>query len=100
MFSQKIKDALKKNWGEKADSMNCYAEVKFIDPLSHWACYIFAMNPKNEDEIVCILNSERLDVCEWSMTELCVSYNSEGEHPVIDDEYRRTRACELFKKLS
>ena len=101
MLNPQVKEILLKNWGEKADSMNCYCEVKFIDPLSSWACYIYAMNPKDEDEIACMVYDHgEVEVCDWSMKELMLTYNREGEYPEIDHEYRRKRASELFKKLN
>lgn len=99
MLSEQIKESLKKNWGEKANALDCYAEVKFFDPLSDWKCYIFGLNPNDEDEIACIVISEQIEVGKWSLKELYLTYNREGEHPIIDQEYRRTRASELLNKL-
>ncbi len=100
-ISDKIKDALKANWGDRAESMNCYAELKFIDEFSNWACYVFAMNPDNEDEIYCLLTRDFLiQPVRWSLQEIYEAYNYEGEHPQIDKEFRRIRVAELFKKLS
>lgn len=100
VIPQAIKESLKKNWGEKAEALNCYAEVKLIDPLSSWACYIFAMD-QNEEMIQCLLHSDAMGVEIYS---LCISdvyrmYNEDGENPVIDDEYRRVRVTELLKRL-
>jgi hypothetical protein len=80
--------------------MACFAEVKFTDELSDWACYILAINPDNEDEIACIVKGFDVELCNWSLKELYNSYNEEGEAPCIDLEYRRVRASELFKRLS
>lgn len=102
MIPEKVREALKLNWGEKADSLNCYAEVKFIDTLTPWACYIFALNPQDEDEIACIVHGgyRHSDIYNWSMKDLILTYNRNGEYPVIDTEYRRMKASELFKKLN
>jgi len=99
-LSDKIKEVLKGNWGEKADALNCYAEIKFIDPLSDWACYIFALNPNDENEIDCLIKGQTIELCKWSLIDLGNCFNSEGERPKIDTEFRRTRASQLFKKLS
>lgn len=90
------------NWGEKSSSMSCYAEVKFIDPLSDWQCYIYSLNPEDEDTIECLLYTQMMGVqiAFWSLKELYLLHNEEGESPVIDTEYRKTRASELFKRLS
>ena len=102
MINQHVKTILMKNWGDEADSLNCYAEVKFIDPLSDWQCYIYALNPDDEDRIECLLYTRTMGVqlANWSLKELCLLHNEEGESPIIDAEYRRTRASELFKKLN
>lgn len=100
MLSQKHKDALKKNWGEKADTQNCFAEVKLIDPLSSWKCYIFAMD-QNEEMVQCLLHSDPwgLEISTLCISDIHQMYNEEGENPVIDKEYRRTRVNELVRRL-
>lgn len=101
MLSPKLKEALKKNWGEKANTLNCFAEVKLIDPLSSWCCYIFAMD-QNEEMIQCVLYSDAIGVEVYTQCiyDIYSMYNEEGEHPVIDTEYRRIRVTELLRKLS
>lgn len=100
MLSHKQKEKLKANWGEKASSMACMAEVRVYDPLSPWECYIYALNPEDEDEISCIIKGFFVEVTEWSLSELASRFNVEGERPIIDQEYRPRRAAELFKILS
>lgn len=99
-ISHKQKEKLKHNWGEKAEAMNCQAEVRFYDPLSAWECYVFALNPENEDEIACLVNGFYVEVCDWRLSELAKHYNTEGEHPMFDQEYRPRNVAQLFKKLS
>ncbi len=96
----KIKELLKKNWGEKATTLNCFAEVKLIDPISSWACYIFAMN-ESEEMIHCLLYSDAIGVEIYTqcMQDIQSMYNEEGENPIIDQEFRRTRVTELLKRL-
>lgn len=100
MLSLRDKEALKKNWGERADTLNCYAEVKLIDPLSSWCCYIFAMDD-SEEMIHCLLYSDAMgvEIYTQSMYDIQSMYNEEGEHPRIDKEYRRTRVTELLRRL-
>ncbi len=93
-------DKLKSNWGEKAESMACMAEVRVYDPLSSWECYIYALNPQDEDEISCIIKGFTVEVCDWRLSEMFKHFNSHGEPPEIDVEYRPRRAAELFKYLS
>lgn len=100
MLSQIIKEKLKKNWGDKSNALDCYAEVKLIDPLSSWCCYIFAMD--NEEEVIqCLLYSDAIgvDIYTLNILEIYLMYNEHGENPVIDDEFRRTRVIELLKRL-
>lgn len=99
VIPQSIKERLLLNW-ENATSMACYAECKIHDPQSNWACYILAMNPFNEDEIVCILRGFGVTFENYSMSSIKEMYNSFGETPVMDLEYRRIWASELFKKLN
>lgn len=100
MLSDKQKEKLKASWGEKADAMACLAEVRVYDPLSTWECYIYALNPQDEDEIACMINGFSLEVCDWKLSEISLTFNANGESPIIDDEYRPRRAAELFKVLS
>lgn len=100
MLSQKAKEALKKNWGDKATALDCYAEVKLIDPLSSWACYIFAMD-QNEENIHALMYSRAIgvDIYIGCIDNIHSMYNEEGEHPKIDKEYQRMRVSELLKRL-
>lgn len=100
MLSNKQIETLKSSWGEKADSMGCLAEVRVYDPLSSWECYIYAINPEDEDEIMCIINGFNVEVTTWRLSEMRLHYNAYGESPIIDKEYRPRRVAELFKKIS
>lgn len=99
MLSQRVKEALKKNWGEKADALDCYAEVKLIDPLSSWACYIFAMD-ENEEMVQCLFysNALGLEISKECISYIHSTYNEEGQNPVIDHEYRRMRVTEILRR--
>ena len=94
------KPQLMRNWGEKADCLDCYCEVKFIDEYSDWACYIYAINPEDEDTIECIILDSDVGLYTWSLKELYLSYNTQGDHPIIDQEFRKIHACVLYNKLS
>lgn len=98
MLKEETKQALMQNWGDKANAMNCYTEVKFIDELTGWYCYVYALDPSNEDTIACIFPGPKAN--EWSLKELYATYNHEGEYVVEDQEFRRIRTAELFKRLS
>lgn len=99
MLSRKQIDRLASNWGEPADSLACMAEVRVYDPLSRWECYIYAINPDDEDEVCCLINGFFVEVCEWRLSELSSCFNVAGYAPMVDMEYRPRRADELFKIL-
>ena len=98
MLNNQQKEKLKNNWAN-ADSMECMAEVRVYDPLSFWECYIYAMNPEDEDIIACIIKGFTLEVCVWSMSELEKNFNRDGEFLEVDIEYRPRRALDVFKRL-
>lgn len=99
MIPDLIKQHLKSSWGDQASALDCYAWVKFTDSEGLWDCYIFSMNPENEDEIMCIIDSVDLEITDWTMTELVLSYQHMGQEPLIDTEFRRQRVNELYKRL-
>ncbi len=96
MIPETIMQRLKDNWGEKADAMECYAEVKFIDTMSPWCCYIYALNPDDDDTICCLTAGH---IYTWSLRDLYNSYDTHGEQVFIDTEYRRRKASDLYRKL-
>ena len=103
MIDERKKLKLMTYWGDKATAMACLAEVRVYDPLSDWQCYIYAVNPNNDDEIMCLISGgKNLEpiVTEWTFSELGLLYNSDGEGVQVDDEYRPRRVAEIFKKLS
>lgn len=102
MIQNQVKQKLMRNWGEQANSLNCFAEVRVYDPLSSWECYIYAMNPDNENEIQCLISGGRNIepiTTEWTMYEISMLYNSHGEGVEIDEEYRPRVVSEILKKL-
>jgi hypothetical protein len=100
MIDEKIKKSLKANWGDKADSLDCYAEIRFFDPLSSWCCYIFAMN-EDEDLIHCLIYSGAMGGQIYTLHPdfIFQAYNRNGEFPEIDKEFRRTKITKLLERL-
>mgnify|MGYP001564356948 CR=1 FL=1 len=92
-------EILKNNWGALADSLACNAELRVYDPLSRWECFVFAINPEDEDEMACIINGFDVEVCHWRFSELWARYNAHGEAPTIDREFRPRNAGEIYKTL-
>lgn len=100
MLTDKIKEALKINWGDKANALDCYAEVKLMDPLSSWECYIFAMSPDEQMLMALIYtNVMGIDIYTLSYKDLSMEYNEEGEQPIADEEFRRIKLTELVRRL-
>lgn len=97
-MNEDIIQALKANHGEKADSMACFCEVKFISEDTDWFCYVYALDPIDCDTIECIIPGPR--VTQWSLISLLETYNHHGEYVQIDKDFRPMRACELFRKLN
>jgi hypothetical protein len=100
MIPNAIKDMLMENWGTKADSMQALAQIKFIDEHSKWACYVYALNPEDEDTVACIIESpECFEICDWSLNEIYRLFNETGESPEIDEEYRPMKAINIVARL-
>jgi hypothetical protein len=99
MIPEPIKQRLRDNWGDKANAMECYAEVKLIDPVTSWTCYVYALDPGDEDTILCLFPNGMSMIGEWSLDQLNTSYNLDGEYLVIDTEYRPMIASTLYRKL-
>ncbi len=103
MLNHNQKQKLLANWGDLAESMACRAEVRLYDPKSSWETYIYAMNPENDDEIMCITKCFKHDcaITEYTtMKYILGCFNEDGENLKLDHEYRPRRAAELFKKLN
>lgn len=99
MITVKQRIALLANWGEPAENLNCNAEVRLYDPLSKWECFLIAMDPFEQDSVYAIVNSANEIAALWSLTYLMQCYNAEGEHPLVDKEFRPRNAGLLLKQL-
>jgi len=96
-------ERLTSNWGDKSDSMDCFAEVRVYDPLSSWECYIYALNPEDNDEIECIVKvsrNQKATVERWYLSAIKCLFNQHGERVEIDYEYRPRKADELLRILN
>lgn len=99
MIPETTKQRLRDNWGEKADAMECYCEIKFMSENPRWECYIYALDPDNNDSIACIIPEGSQLLWEWSLKELNQAYDRQGENFWIDEEFRRIKASTLYRKL-
>jgi hypothetical protein len=97
-------DKLTANWGDKADALNCKAEVRIYDTSTFpgWECYVYAMNPDDNNTVKCIVKPFRQSkgsIEEWKISEIELLYNSLGEPPEIDKEFRPIDIQQLIKKI-
>jgi hypothetical protein len=95
------KKQLLNNWGEKADTMQCYAPVRFYDALSKWECYIYAMNSADENEILTLINWPAGFIVANSVTmnDLEGLFNEHGEGIVNDVDYRPIKLPALLRAM-
>jgi hypothetical protein len=103
MLTQMQKENLKNSWGKKECPLGRMAQVRIYDTLSLWQCYLLAMNPSDEDEILCILSAHPLltpGVANWRLSEIGSLYNQNGERVQVDVEYRPRQANIIFKELT
>jgi len=77
--------------------------VRVYDPLSSWECYIYSLNPEDDDEVDCIVkvsDKQPASIERWFLTNIKSLFNSHGEHVEVDKEFRPRKADELFKILN
>lgn len=95
-----IQHKLKSQWGDKADSMDCFVQCRIYDPSSNWAWYIYAQNPDDEDQLFAIESTfEVIPDALLSMEFLESLFNHRGESMQFDHEFRPRKAGEIYKKL-
>ena len=99
MITYDQREKLKKNWGEKADSLQCKAEVRLYDDQSTWECFIYAMNPQDEDDVKLILKGFTVEICDGSMDALRSMFNANGEPLKRDYHYIPRMADTIYRKL-
>lgn len=99
MIDQAMKKRLMNNFGEKADSMECKAEVVLYDPASSWVCYLYSLDPSDGDTVDCLINTA-VDtfIMKGSLQELELLYNNEGDGIKIDKEYRPRQVSQIYKQ--
>lgn len=99
MLSQNQKNKLLANWGDKAQAMDCNAEVRIYNTLPDWECYLYAMNPDDEDTVSIVWHGMNIETHEWNLRDIMQIFNREGEYPLIDKEFVPRQASEIYKKL-
>lgn len=101
MLTEKLKERLMANWGDRADCLACNAEARIYDDNSSWECYLLAINPENEDEGIGIIvygNKISQDDTIF-MPFLWERFNSQGEFMQWDESFVPRNAYELIKTL-
>ena len=82
------------NW-EKSD-LTCTAELRYYDPKSKWECFIYAINPSDEDEMKCFITGIESTIEEWRFSEMAKLYNQEGESPILDINFRPRKLATIL----
>lgn len=100
MLSEALQEKLKKNWGEKADALECYAEVRLHVPGTKIELYLLAINPDTQytEEEILVLSPlfEETAIMTWEDIENI--HGVHGEELQIDEEYRPKIAKYLIKR--
>lgn len=92
---------LKNNWGDRADVLECNAEVRLYDlKWRQWECYLYALNPEDQDEVKCIINHKWADLTTWSMQEIENTRNAWGDQFINDLEFRPIPITKLLSTLN
>lgn len=96
---QKVKK-LQENWGDRADSLDCKAEIRAYDTGSRWECYIYAIDPENRDTAKVLLNNGEPILTEVNLDELEKTVEAEtGRVPKMDMNFVPTPLKKLLKDL-
>jgi hypothetical protein len=102
LLDDKTIEKLKAAWKDNEEPWQAYCLVKLYDPLSHWQCYLLAIDPLDEEWAYGLLVNEEGDFWGMNLIDLpsaLASYNREGELMEIDNAFRPIQALELFKIL-
>jgi hypothetical protein len=89
-------EKLKANWGIPAETMECFAEARLLDPSNGWEAYLLALSD-DEDTFVCLIMGKLEQVPTSALIESC---NNCGEYLQIDKSFRRRQAKEIYKKMN
>lgn len=103
MISPNQTKKLKENWGDKASALSCKCEVCFVSKDFSWKCYIYAMDPQDENRILCVVKISRnrpASLESWTMQEIMGLFDHNGEGVEIDKEFRPIMADVLLKNLN
>lgn len=103
MIPRFIIHRLKKNWGDRHESLACNAEARLYDCFDEWACYLIAINPENENEVFCIIVdhdlSPKVFTAQTEMIYLLHKWDREGGPMILDESFIPRKADTLFKIL-
>lgn len=96
-----LMERLNKNWGIRADCLECYAEARIFDPSSSWECYLLAIDPNDIDQCAVIIVDEWHNIwtIQTTLYYLLGRYNENGELMEWDTTFVRRHAGELLKIL-
>lgn len=92
-------DLMRAQWGARALGLHCMAVLRFYDTKSRWCCYVLSINPEDNDEMVCIVRGESVEIIEWKFSEMNEMFNADGDGVFLDLEFRPCNASIVYKKL-
>lgn len=82
---------LEKNWGDRADYLDCFACMLIYDTESRWQCYVYARNPMDNDEARVLINNgfDSWSYEDVNLPELINAYCANtGRNPLVDLNFR------------
>lgn len=97
MIPEYIQKRLQRNWGEKADSMDCKVECRLYDTSSDSEWYLYAQNPNEQDIVLCIENTDTLEAA--AIISLDELQNYKRNFLQLDDEFRPRNAAVVYEEL-
>lgn len=101
MLSEKLKEKLMANWGDKAECLACNAEAKLYDPMGKWECYLIAINPEDHDEGKAIIVDAERGVSTYSIfvPQMLSRWNGYGDFMQFDEYFVPRNASALLQTL-
>lgn len=97
MLSDTIKDKLRANWA-LADTLIVKAYARYYDKTAKWECYIYALNPDDDNEIKCvIINRDSKSLVGWNLEDLYACYDQWGEPYQLDAGHVPRIAADIYK---
>lgn len=99
MINHSTRMQLLDNWGDEMYALEKLAPVKFHEPHSGFECYVIALDHEDNDTIYVLVHNKEISISLWSLRDLYLWMNRNGDKLEVDDEYRPRKAKEIFSRL-